>query len=134
MSIFLDFKAENRGKAKRADNTQSILVKPLIGIADTANDFVIYIINTAENINQAVIFVISHGVHGEIAARKVCFDIGDKRNIFGVSVILILAVGAKCSYFKRFAIDNRGDRAVFNARFDTANARGGKCSFGFNRS
>ena len=121
--VFFYLKIEHRRKTQRSEDTQSVLVKAFLRLADAFYHFVFYIIKSAEHIDNALIIVAAQGIYGEITPFEVFGKLLFKLYAVGLAVVGICSVAAECSYLKRLAVDEHGECAVLYACFYCRKAR-----------
>ena len=110
-------KIKHTRKAKSAKNTQSVLVKAPVRLADAADNMIFQILLPAERVGKSLRRAVCHGVDGEIPTGKVGGEVEGELHALWVAVVLIFAVKPKGGYLKR-RTDNNGQRAVLNSCFD----------------
>ena len=117
-SFVLNRKAVARSKPQRAENTQSVLTEPLIGIADTANKAISQIAFAAVKICYAVFIVVGDSIDGEISACQILSEVRCKCHALGMSVVTVFSVNPIGGYFKRLFVNNNRDCSVLDADVD----------------
>ena len=91
-SLFVQDKSQLCAEPDRAEDPQGVLGKSLRGVSYAPYDPRFKILPSAEQVDQSVLFIVSHRVDGEIAPLQILFQAGSKVYLVRMPVIRILSV------------------------------------------
>ena len=118
--VLLDRESVGRSEPESPHNPQSVLPEPVRRIAYTRNFIVPQGFLTTERVNQAIDFVVGHGVHGEVTSRQILSKTRRETHTVRVAAVRILTVNTECRDLVLFPSITQTDRncAVFDAGFN----------------
>ncbi len=70
--------AQLRCEPAGAQDAEGVFLEALLGIAHHADDALLYIIDATQRVEDARIWLVSEGIHGEVAAAEVLLYGGDE--------------------------------------------------------
>ena len=121
--VLLDRESVGRSKPESPHNPQSILLEPVRRIAYTRNFIVPQGFLTTERVNQAIDFVVGHGVHGEVTSRQILSKTWCETHTVRVAAVRILTVNTERRDLVLFSGVAQTDRncAMLNTGLDSLN-------------
>ena len=109
----LNIVAQLGAEAHGAHDPESVLREALHGIAHRADETVLEVLSSPEQIDQTVGRAVSHRVDGEVPPLKVLAQVRCESHFLRVTAVLVDAVHPVSCHFIAFSADHHRDCAVF---------------------
>ena len=105
-------------EANRPHDAQRIFRETAHRVADGPDEPALYIVHAPEEIHQASLRVICHGIDREIAPLEILFEACREGDVLRMPPVLVLSVNPVSCDFKSLAAEHNCDRTVPDAGID----------------
>jgi hypothetical protein len=125
--FFIQGKAEDRRESEGAQDTESVLAEASYGVTHAADDSVLQVFASAEEVHEATIGVIGHGVDGKIATREVILHGFGEGDAYGMAVVEVDTIVSEGCNLDGGAVHEDGKGSVLKTGFDDAEVTEALC-------